>query len=215
MSAAVSGSSEIDRIDPLPTPVQLISGVKVHVLPLRMRQMFKLLRIVTRGGAQYLPLLRDALMTAASDDAGDAFGTQLLAVAMLALPEAEDQAVEFIQSVVEPADLRRGTDKATKEYNAGIRRVLLDDLENPDLDDLITIIETVINQEKNDLAALGKRLAAMFRAAMKSDPEMVASLKESSEQTTASQEVSHELVTSSHQNMGGPMRSSSTSQSDD
>lgn len=211
MSSAIAAGSEIDRMDPVPVPVQLVSGIKVYILPLRMRQMFKLLRIITRGGAHYIPMLKDALV---SDDPSEVFGTQLLAIAMLALPEAEDQATEFIQSVVEPVDLRRGNDKQTKEHNAGVRQTLLLELDNPDLDDVVTIIEKVIEQEKDDLAALGKRLAAMFRAAMKTEP-VLATLAESSAQIQASQEDSPEPATLSHLNTGGPTITSSTSPSDE
>lgn len=216
MSNAVNSSiSEIDRLDPESTFVELSSGVSVKVLPLRMRQLFKLLRIVTRGGSAYLPALRDAFLLATDEGAADVFGTQLIAIAVMALPEAEDEAVAFIQSVVEPVNLRPGSDKQSKEHNNQLYAILYSELENPDIGDVLTIIEAVINQEKDDLVALGKRLAAMFRVASKADPEIAATLQGSTEQTQPSQEPSPVPVTSSPQSTGGQTTQSSTLQSDE
>jgi hypothetical protein len=50
-----SPTSEIDRLDPVPTSITLMSGMKVDIQRLKLRQLFRLLRIITRGGAQYLP----------------------------------------------------------------------------------------------------------------------------------------------------------------
>lgn len=216
MSNAVNSSiSEIDRLDPESTFVELSSGVSAKVLPLRMRQLFKLLRIVTRGGSAYLPALRDAFLLATDEGAADVFGTQLIAIAVMALPEAEDEAVAFIQSVVEPVNLRPGSDKQSKEHNNQLYAILYSELENPDIGDVLTIIEAVINQEKDDLVALGKRLAAMFRVASKADPEIAATLQGSTEQTQPSQEPSPVPVTSSPQSTGGQTTQSSTLQSDE
>jgi len=132
-----------------------------------MRQLFRLLRIITRGGAQYLPMLREAMAGAAADDGAEVFGTQLLAVALLALPEAEDEAVEFLGSVVERADLSAGTDKAARTRNDSLIAELATELYNPEIEDVITILEAVVAAEKDDLVALGKRLAATWGVAAK------------------------------------------------
>jgi hypothetical protein len=206
-------SSETDRLDPVPEFATLESGTRVRVLSLKMRQLFRLLRIVTRGGAQYLPLLRDALLTS-DENSAEAFGTQLLAIALIALPEAEDEAVQFVQSVVEPADLHIRNDKQSRELNEQLRSALDAELDNPDLNDLVTILETVINREKDDLVALGKRLGAMFNLALKTGqvPD-VPTPQGSSEQTPPSQELSPVPAISSHQSTDGLTTSSSTSPS--
>jgi hypothetical protein len=206
-------SSETDRLDPVPEFVELGSGTRVRVLSLKMRQLFRLLRIVTRGGAQYLPLLRDAMLTA-EENSAEAFGTQLMAIAMIALPEAEDEAVAFVQSVVEPADLHARNDKQSRELNEQLRIALDAELDNPDLNDLVTILETVINREKADLVALGKRLRAMFSVALKTGqvPD-VPSPHGSSEPTRQSPEPSLVPVISSPPSTDGLTTSSSTSPS--
>lgn len=213
-----SAVSEIDRLDPQGETIKLSSGIQVTVLPLRMRQLFRLLRIVTRGGAAYLPMLRDALMMSGDENAAEVFGTQLIAIAMIALPEAEDEAVDFVQSVVEPASLLPGKDKQATEINASRRNALADELGNPDLDDLVTIIETVIDREKDDLVALGKRLGAMFNLAVKTgqvDQETAQTIQESVVQIPESPVPSPEPSISSPLSTDGPTMSSLTSPSDD
>lgn len=160
-------TSETDRLDPTPSLVELTDGRKVEIQRLKLRQLFRLLRIITRGGAGYLPMLRDALTGSNDEDRAEAFGTQLLAIAFIALPEAEDEAVEFIMSVVEPVGLTPGVDKRQREENETLRRSLTEHLYNPEPEDAITIIEAVVNREKNDLVALGKRLTAAFKMAEK------------------------------------------------
>lgn len=163
-------SSEIDRLDPPSEVVSLCSGLKVRVVRLKMRQLFRLLRIVTRGGAQYLPMLREALVgMSEGEDSAEVFGTQFLAVVLMALPEAEDEAVDFISSVVEPVDLAPGSDKRARERNDELRLELSAELYNPEPDDVITILECVVLREKDDLVSLGKRLAAMWTVAAKTE----------------------------------------------
>lgn len=209
-------SAETDRLDPVPDVLKLSSGTRISVVPLRMRQLFRLMRIITRGGAQYLPMLRDA-WTASKDnaDAAEVFGTQLLAVALIALPEAEDEAVEFIQSVVEPVDLLTRDDKQSREFNARQRAELDVELNNPLPDDLVTIIEAVVLLNKDDLVALGKRLGAMMAIALKTGqvPD-VKTPQGSSELIPTSSGRSPEPSTSSPLSTDGQTASSSTSHFD-
>lgn len=217
VSAGPAKTSEIDRLDPPAEIMSLQSGLKVRVTRLRMRQLFRLLRIVTRGGASYLPVLRDALAGAADEEAAEVFGTQLLAVALIALPEAEDEAVEFLMSVVEPAELAPGSDKQSRERNEEMRSKLASELYNPDPDDAVSIIENVVHREKDDLVALGKRLAAAWGIAAKTgqmDPkEPIPHLSASTVSTPSSSPDSQDHSTSSPASTAGAMTSSSTSPS--
>lgn len=161
-------TSETDRLDPESELVTLSTGTKVEIQRLKLRQLFRLLRIITRGGAAYLPMLREALASSGSDEERtNEFGTQLIAIALIALPEAEDEAVEFIMSVVEPSGLMKGKNKADWQRNDELRQTLAEELYNPEPEDAITILEAVINREKGDLVALGKRLMAAFKMAEK------------------------------------------------
>jgi hypothetical protein len=210
--------SEIDRLDSPDNVVELVSGTKVRILSLRMRQLFKLLRIITRGGAVYLPTLRDALASAGDDDSAEILGTQLMSIAVFALPEAENEAIEFIHSVVDIVDPMPGADKQAREFNNSKRSLLLAELDNPEIEDLLTIIEAVVNQEKSDLMALGKRLAAMFKVAIKTDAKVADKESDetppSIEQIPASSGPLPERVISSPLNTDGLTTSSSTLPSD-
>ena len=53
------------------------------------------------------------------------------------------------------------------ETDAKLRIALLEELDNPDLDDMITILTIIIATEGRDLAALGKRLRSMLSVARK------------------------------------------------
>lgn len=150
--------SEIDRLSPVPLTLTLRSGVQADVQRLKLRQLFKLLRIITRGGADYLPALREAFMETDEDERGEAVGVQLVAITLLALPEAENEACEFLRAVVEPHGLPEGKDKATRAVQEQKYDELNKELINPDLEDVMTILEAVIATEKHDLAALGKRI---------------------------------------------------------
>lgn len=204
-SANGQPSSEIDRLDPLGSELALRSGIHVKVVRLRMRQLFRLLRIITRGGAGYLPVLRDAMNSAEEGQAAEVFGTQLLAVAMMALPEAEDEAVEFLISVTEPAGLLTREDKQANEHNEQLRSKLTKELFNPEIEDVVSIIERVVLTEREDLVALGKRLAAAWGMAAKTGqvPPPETSTSESSDQTQTSQPVSPERSTSSAPSTAG------------
>lgn len=208
--------SETDRIDPISDRITLKSGRAARVVPLRMRQLFRLLRIITRGGAQYLPMLREAWVSTKDDESGaEAFGAQFLAVALIALPEAEDEAVEFIQSVVEPDGMVARNDKQAREHNAMLQVELNAELYNPLPDDIVTIVEAVINNNKDDLVSLGKRLGAMLGVALKTGqvPDVKAP-EGSSELTPTSSDPSLEHSISSPLSMDGPTTSYSTSPSD-
>lgn len=136
-------------------------GVRAEIQPLKMRQLFRFLRIVTRGGAQFLPSLD------LSSGDPDQFGTQLLSIALLAVPEAENEAVDFLVSVTQPVGLEEETTNEAKKRNQERYDRLARVLDNPDPGDVVTVIETVLAREKDDLVALGKRLQGAFNVAVK------------------------------------------------
>jgi hypothetical protein len=198
-----STTSETDRLDPTPAVIELVSGSMVEIQRLKLRQLFRLLRIITRGGAGYLPMLREAMISSSDEDRAEAFGTQLLAVALMALPEAEDEAVEFIMSVVEPVGLTPGNDKRQRERNEELRRALSEELFNPEPEDAISIIEAVIMREKSDLVALGKRLGAAFQMMTKTGQ-----LKTEETTTPALRPVSTDPIPESSEDTPAPSTSS-------
>src|ERR1051325_7998633 len=98
-------TSEIDALDPVPERVTLISGTVVELESLRSRQFFKFLRIITIGA---LPALRDGkLFSTDAVDEGE-FASRLIAAMVMAVPNAEDETIEWLMSMVRPVGMIRG-----------------------------------------------------------------------------------------------------------
>ncbi len=161
---------EMRVLDPDKTEVLLSDGTRVYIEPLRARQFFKLLRIVTRGA---LPNMQDfSLFRVGSDMEASEFAGRFLSLMLLSIPEAENEAIDFINSMVRPVGLieRPSGMKLNKqdiERNTVLWTDVITVLDNPELDDLVTIVEAIVRREAADIQALGKRLAAMFKLAEK------------------------------------------------
>lgn len=137
-------------------PFELSSGSRVVVKQLKLREFLALLRIVTRGAAP-------ALGSVSLDfDNPTQFVQSLLGIVLFAIPEATEETIEFVQTVVEPADLPRDAKAAI-----AARESLMQELFNPELEDLINIVAVVVASEGSDLQKLGKRLKTMFGVASK------------------------------------------------
>jgi hypothetical protein len=205
-------ANEIDQLDPIPEIITLRSGMKVQLESLKGRQFLKLLRIVTHGA---LPGLRDSgIFQLDFDDLDvDEFVGRLLSVVVMAIPDAEDETFVFLRSMCYPVGLieRRGLNKQDVERNTLLWEALDDELENPELDDIVTIIEAVVKREAADIQALGKRLASMLRLAMKTG--QVPQSPSPSTSTSPSSEGSPGHSTSSRRSTGGRTKSSSNSRS--
>lgn len=151
---------EVERIEPANTgPVTLSSGLEVEVVPLKLRETMKLLKIVTRGAGAVLEQLMGDL------DLNDpvAFAQTLGALILLSIPEAENEVVDFVRSMVIPVGYK---DMDSKE-KVEVYRSLLEELDNPELDDVISIVERVIRRESEDIRNLGKRISTAFKLASK------------------------------------------------
>jgi len=205
-------ADELDKLDPTPETVTLRSGLRVQLESLRARQFFKLLRIVTHGA---LPGMRDSGLLDLDGLDTDEFMGRLLSVTLLAIPDAEDETIEFIRSLCYPVGLieRRALNKQDAERNAILWEGLDAELENPDLDDLITIIEAVVKRESADIQALGKRLASLFKLAEKTGQIDSSTSPNPTGSNSTSSAGSPGHSTSSRRNTGGRTRKSGTSTS--
>lgn len=159
--------SETERLDPIGTRFKLVSGTEVEIMPLRLRQFLKFLRILTSGASEIW-----GNMQLNTEDV-NAFMRDLAGLALFAIPEAEDQTVDFLKSIVQPADLPEGRDRPTSDRRMQMWNDLSQELENPDLDDALSLIQAIIEAEAADLMALGKRLKKMFETVRRSLPESV------------------------------------------
>jgi len=124
-----------------------------------------LLKILTRGAGSVLADLR------VSDDmdAEDFTGT-LIGAVLLSIPEAEDETIDFLNRMVSPEELKEGTRLSEKDLlaNAALEEQLRAELDDPDLDDLTTIVSKIIENEGPHILALGKRLAVLLKVQGKS-----------------------------------------------
>jgi hypothetical protein len=205
-------ANELDKLDPIPETVVLRSGLQVQLESLRTRQFFKFLRIVTHGA---LPGMREAgLFSDMGDLDTDEFMGRLLSITLLSVPDAEDETIDFIKSMVYPVGLieRKGLNKQDLERNTILWEGLDAEMTNPDLDDLITIIEAVVKRESQDIQALGKRLASMFALAEKTG-QIDTKSPSPTESTSTSSVESPGPSTSSRRSTAGRTKSSSTSRS--
>jgi len=137
-------------------PLTLTTGLEVELRPLKLREFLKLLKIITRGGASILGTVNLDF----NDTEG--FISDLLAVILFAVPEAEEEVADFIAAVCKPTALTGNPEKDQEVY-----QLALETFDNPDLVDVLDIITLLVRTEGRDLQALGKRLRAMFAVAQK------------------------------------------------
>jgi len=157
---SVDVPQDVEALSPEPDVITLASGFDVRVDKLKTRGMFKLLKIVTRGAG---PIIMQMNL---DFDNQETFSGQLLGVVVMAIPEAEQEALEFIQAMVTPAEYNpdvRKDDKAGQQKNVELFERLARELDDPDIADTFSIIEKIVENEAGDIQALGKRLAAVLK----------------------------------------------------
>lgn len=147
---------EVERLDPQPTPMVLASGTLFDLEPLKLRQFLRLLRIVTRGAADILDSTRLDL------DNPEEFVQTFLGMVLFSIPEAEEETIDFMKSMVKPRNLT-----GSPEKDIILVRELAQEFDNPELEDTVTVVQCVIEREAEDLRALGKRLGTMLSVAQK------------------------------------------------
>lgn len=159
--------------------VTLVSGTEVKIERLRTRQLFKLVKILTSGAAHLIPNLNIG-----PDASADEFAGSLLGMAIIAIPEAEDEAIDFVRSMVTPVGINeKPVTKTDREANEELFRSLYEELYNPDLDDFVTIITTVIQNEAEHIQALGKRLMSLLKVSQQAAAVGSSSKKNSGAET--------------------------------
>ena len=130
----------------LPEPGKVtIDGVECTVRHLKAREFFMLMRVLTQGVGPNLMQIRFQGKTD-EDMAGMVTG-----ILLMAIPEALDDFMDLVQHLVEPVDVaNRSKVKAA--------------LENPEIEELLPIVDALILNEKDNFAALlGKGRAYLAR----------------------------------------------------
>lgn len=153
-----SGSKDVKILSPEPDVVELSSGSVVRVKPIKTRETFALVRILTRGAGSVLTDFEF------DRENPEVFQRQIITLLVMAIPEAEDEAIEFVQLMVEPTDpswVARPKTKEQRKNNEALLTDLYEELENPEVDDLVSIIVAIVTNEAEHLLALGKRLVPL------------------------------------------------------
>jgi len=137
---------------------KLTNGTVVLINPLKTRELFKFLKILTRGAG---PLLLN--FNLASDNAGE-FAQRLTVLAVMSIPEAEDEAMEFLQFICKPEGLieRSQLTKDDQNRNNELWQNMFVALGNPEIEDTIGIVTSMILAEKDNIFALVKKIQAML-----------------------------------------------------
>src|SRR6188768_2106510 len=130
-------NEDIDALAAESKDLTLESGFPIKVLRIRTRATMSLLKILTRGAGDVLSQVRfgDGITQ-------EEFTGTLLGAVLLSIPEAEDETIEFINRVVEPANLidKPRLTPGDIEFNAEQDDILAAELQDPSLDDLVTIV---------------------------------------------------------------------------
>lgn len=175
-----TGNTDVDIIASEPTPLTLVSGFEIKVERLRTRAVMSLLKILTKGAAEVL-----SSIVFSEEASQEEFTGQLVGAIILAIPEAEDETIEFVQRMVSPAGLRQGRSKEDAEYNASLIIELQEQLDDPELEDLLTIVTEIAKVEAPHLKALGNQLGVLFKAQRTSEvAKQSASSKRSTKNST-------------------------------
>lgn len=158
-------SVDVDALVADPIPLTLISGFPIKVERLRMRATMALLKILTRGAGEALLSMR-----LGRDTDPEEFTGVLLGAILVSIPEAEDETIEFIRRMVSPAIIHEGRiTPGDKAWNDEQYETLRNELEDPELDDLMTILSEIIKNEAPHVLALGKQLVALLPVALRAE----------------------------------------------
>jgi len=157
-----TADQDIDTILAEPKEVTLLSGNIYLIQRLKTRQLMKMLRILTKG-------LGDAITEYRFDpDNGEEFMQTIFALAAIAIPEAEDETIEFLQSMLLPKGyVENPKTKADEGKNETLYAQFATELFNPEVEDLIDLVEAIFEAEKEHILSLGKRLATLLKAQQK------------------------------------------------
>lgn len=154
---------DVDALAAEPDVITLSSGSVVRIDRLKTRGLFKLMKIVTRGAG---PILMNVNLDFSNTEK---FTSQFLSIVFMAIPEAEDEAMDFIQAMVSPVGyVDHPKTQADIDNNESVLENLAKALVDPEIDDTYSIIERIIHNEAGNISALGKRLATTLKALLPS-----------------------------------------------
>lgn len=152
---------DVERLLPGPgEPLVFSTGTVVEVKPLKLRGFLSMLKIITRGAAVALGGLR-------LDTNDDDFIQNMLSLFIFAIPEADEEVVDFVRTMVAPWPKDADGDPLNGGLLQDATNELWQELDDPELEDMFSVIEVIIHREGSDLRRLGKRMASALAFAQK------------------------------------------------
>jgi hypothetical protein len=206
----MADDSELSRLDPETCPVTLSGGLEVEVVRMRTRQFFRLLKILTHGAGPQV-------MQAGLDfgDSPEDFTRKLLVLVVMSIPDAETEAIAFLQSMCQPSGLsgKAKPNKQQGEKDQDLWGKFNQAMFNPELEDLVDLMETIVRQEAPELQALGKKLIALLKVAGVTKDTQAEEPASQQDLANSSPGGSRSRSTSSATSTGGQTSTSTTSRS--
>jgi hypothetical protein len=202
--------SELDRIDPQPVEVKMSTGFTLEVVRMQTRQFFRLLRVLTHGVG---PALTQTQLNFQGDP--EEFGTKLLMLVVMAIPDAEQETIAFLSAMCRPAGVVDKQASQLTKQESEANKELWDrfgtELHNPGLEDTLDLIDVIVRQEAPELQALGKKLQRMFDLFKKTGQDKEQPEPQPAVPDLSSPGRSPQRSTSSATSTGGPTSTSSDS----
>lgn len=150
-----SVESEVDVLDPEFAVVELSSGTEVRVERLKMRQLMKLMKVLSNGAL-------DLLLSQDFSDNPEELTNALVAAIVISIPESEEETITFLKSIVTPKHyIDNPISKQEKEANAEMLSKVQAEFNNPEIEDVILVMEKLFRREAPHIASLGKRIASL------------------------------------------------------
>lgn len=139
------------------------ADIDVFVEKLRTRQLFKFIKIITTGAG---PALAD--LSIGADSNAEDLTQQLLAILLISIPDAEQESIDFLRSMVKPVGLiEPEKSKTDRQVNVEKYTELFSLLDNPEPEDTIALLVKIVRDEAPNMMALGKQIAALLPSAAK------------------------------------------------
>lgn len=137
----VDPDEDVDLAAILPSADTLtVGGIPCEVRRIKMRELMLLAQIISAGPG----------MALARVDWSEATQDQVMAMALIALPEAEAEVFNFLRAVVAPREKAKANE-------------LQPHLDNPDPSDFLAIVGVLIAQERDEFERLGKELRVLVK----------------------------------------------------
>jgi hypothetical protein len=160
-------NDELNILLPDNVPLTLESGAVINIVPLKLRECLSLIKIIINGAGPALG--KSSLFN--SDIDADEYAGELIGLIISSIPNAPEDTIAFIRGMVEPTGLSpkpyAQQNKQDRESDEALWAKVYEDTYNPGLSDTISIIETILTQEADNLKSLGKQLRVLLERASK------------------------------------------------